>query len=338
MTDEAGKGEIIIYQPADNSPALEIRLDQETVWLSLNQISTLFGRDKSVISRHIRNIYQTQELSRKATVAKYATVQTEGDRQVERQIEYYNLDLIISVGYRVNSKLGTQFRIWATNVLKQHIIQGYTINEKRLKEARDNFRKLKDSVEVFQRVVENRTLTDAEAKGIVQVIRDYAHALDTLDSYDRQSLTVQNVNTNERFTLDYEKAKTALQELINAESGKPDRGNLYGKERGKIMQGIIASVYQTVGGEDAYPSIEEKAAHLLYFLIKNHPFIDGNKRIAGAMFLWFLEQNRWLYHPDGSKRIADNALTALCLMVAQSDPKEKDLIVKVIINLINKDN
>jgi len=224
MTDTADKGNIIIYQPENNIPAFEVRLDQETVWLSLSQISTLFGRDKSVISRHIRNIYQTQELNRKATVAKYATVQTEGDRQVERQIDYYNLDMIISVGYRVNSKVGTQFRIWATNVLKQHIIQGYTINEKRLREARDNFRKLKESVEVFQRVVEN------------------------------------------------------------------------------------------------------------------HPFVDGNKRVAGAMFLWFLEQNHWLYRADGSKRIADNALTALCLMIAQSDPKEKDLIVKVIINLINKDN
>lgn len=332
------KGDVIIYQPEDNLPALEVHLDREMIWLSLNQMSDLFKRDKSVISRHIRNIYKTGELQKPATVAKYATVQIEGDRRVERKVEYFNLDAIISIGYRVNSKVGTQFRIWATNVLKQHIIQGYTINEKRLQEARDNFRKLKESVEVFQRVVENRTLTDAEAKGIVQVIRDYAHALDMLDGYDRQSLTIQNVNRDECYILDYDKAQSALRELIADESQKPGRGNLYGKERGKILQGIIASIYQTVGGKDAYSSIEEKAAHLLYFLIKNHPFIDGNKRVAGAMFLWFLEQNRWLYHPDGSKRIADNALTALCLMVAQSDPKEKDLIVKVIINLINKDN
>ncbi len=332
------KGEIIIYQPENKLPALEVWLEEETIWLSLNQMSALFGRDKSVISRHIRNVYQTGELQKGSTVAKYATVQMEGERKVERQIDYFNLDTIISVGYRVNAKVGTQFRIWATNILKQHIIQGYTINEKRLQEAWDNFRKLKSSVEVFQRVVENRTLTDAEAKGIVQVIRDYAHALDTLDGYDRQSLTIQNVNRDERFILDYDKARAALQELISAEAQKPERGNLYGKERGNVLQGIIASIYQTVGGKDAYPSVEEKATHLLYFLIKNHPFVDGNKRVAGAMFLWFLEQNRWLYHPDGSKRIADNALTALCLMVAQSDPKEKDLIVKVIINLINKDN
>ncbi|MBU0711935.1 virulence RhuM family protein [bacterium] len=335
MTDAAGKGSIIIYQPENNIPALEVRLDEETVWLSLNQISTLFGRDKSVISRHIRNIYTSGELSRDSVVANFATTASDGKTY---QVDYFNLDLIISVGYRVNSKMGTQFRIWATNILKQHIIQGYTINEKRLQEARDNFRKLKESVDVFQRVVENRTLTDAEAKGIVQVIRDYAHALDTLDGYDRQSLTIENVNRDEHFTLDYDNARSALQELIKAESQKPGRGDLYGKERGNILQGIIASVYQTIGGKDAYPSIEEKAAHLLYFLIKNHPFVDGNKRVAGAMFLWFLEQNRWLYHSDGSKRIADNALTALCLMVAQSDPKEKDLIVKVIINLINKDN
>ncbi len=335
MTDATGKGDIIIYQPENDFPALEVRLDQETVWLTQKQISQLFNTERSVITKHINNIFKTSELSKDSVCAKFAHTATDGKSY---QTQYYNLDLIISVGYRVNSKMGTRFRIWATNVLKQHIIQGYTINEQRLQEARDNFSKLKDSVEVFQRVVENRTLTDAEAKGIVQVIRDYAHALDTLDGYDRQTLAVQNVNTAERFTLNYKKARTALQELINAESEKPDRGNLYGKEHGKILQGIIASVYQTVGGQDAYPSIEEKAAHLLYFLIKNHPFVDGNKRVAGAMFLWFLDQNHWLYRSDGSKRIADNALTALCLMVAQSDPKEKDLIVKVIINLINKDN
>ncbi|PIS30791.1 MAG: cytochrome C biogenesis protein CycH [Candidatus Marinimicrobia bacterium CG08_land_8_20_14_0_20_45_22] len=329
---------IIIYQPPEGLPALEVHLEEETVWLTQKQMGDLFGKSYKTISRHINNIYRESELVRNSTVLFFETVQTEGDREVIRNLEYFNLDMIISVGYRVNSRRGTQFRIWATNVLKQHIIQGYTVNEKRLQEARENFRRLKDSVEIFQRVVENRTLTDTEAKGIVQVIRDYAHALDMLDGYDRQNLTIRNVNRNERYKLDYDKACSALQDLIDIESRKPERGNLYGKERGKILHGIIASVYQTVGGQDAYPSIEEKAAHLLYFLIKNHPFIDGNKRIAGALFLWFLEQNRWLYNADGSKRIADNALTALCLLVAQSDPKEKDLIVKVIINLINKDN
>ena len=332
---ETGKGNIIIYQPENNLPALEVRLEEETVWLTQKQISQLFNTERSVITKHINNVFNTGELRKNSVCAKFAHTATDGKTY---QTQFYNLDMIISVGYRVNSKMGTRFRIWATNVLKQHIVRGYTINEKRLQEARDNFRKLKESVEVFQRVVENRTLTDAEAKGIVQVIRDYAHALDTLDGYDRQSLTIRNVNRDEHFTLDYDKARSALQELIDAESQKPGRGDLYGKERGNILQGIIASVYQTVGGKDAYPSVEEKAAHLLYFLIKNHPFVDGNKRVAGAMFLWFLEQNHWLYRADGSKRIAGNALTALCLMVAQSDPKEKDLIVKVIINLINKDN
>ena len=298
---------IIIYQPPEGLPALEVHLEAETVWLTLNQLSILFGRDKSVISRHIRNVFSSGELRRDSVVANFATTAADGKTY---QVDYFNLDMIISVGYRVNSKIGTQFRIWATNVLKQHIIQGYTINEKRLQEARENFRRLKDSVEIFQRVVENRTLTDAEAKGIVQVIRDYAHALDMLDGYDRQSLTIDNVNRNERFLLDYSGAQTALHQLISTETEKTGRGNLYGKERGKILHGIIASVYQTVGGQDAYPSIEEKAAHLLYFLIKNHPFVDGNKRIAGALFLWFLEQNHWLYRADGSKRIADNALTA----------------------------
>lgn len=335
MTDTAGKGNIIIYQPENNLPALEVRLEEETVWLTQKQISQLFDTERSVITKHINNVFSTGELRKNSVCAKFAHTATDGKTY---QTQFYNLDMIISVGYRVNSKMGTQFRIWATNVLKQHIIQGYTINEKRLQEARDNFRKLKESVDVFQRVVENRTLTEAEAKGIVQVIRDYAHALDTLDGYDRQSLKIENINRDEHFTLDYAKARNALEELINVESQKTGRGELYGKERGNILQGIIASVYQTVDGKDAYPSVEEKAAHLLYFLIKNHPFVDGNKRVAGAMFLWFLEQNRWLYRSDGSKRIAGNALTALCLMVAQSDPKEKDLIVKVIINLINKDN
>jgi len=337
MTND-NKGEVIIYQLENNLPALEVRLEEETVWLTQKQMSELFEKNIMTINEHIKNIYTEGELQTSATIRKFLIVQKEGARLVRRRVNIYNLDVIISVGYRVKSIRGTQFRIWATNILKQHIIQGYTINEKRLREAHDNFKKLKKSVDVFQRVVENRTLTDAEAKGIVQVIRDYARALDTLDGYDRQSLTIQNVNREERFILDYDKARSALQELISAEAKKPGRGNLYGKERGHILKGTIASVYQTVGGKDAYPSIEEKAAHLLYFMIKNHPFVDGNKRVAGAMFLWFLEQNRWLYHPDGSKRIADNALTALCLMVAQSDPKEKDLIIKVIINLINKDN
>jgi len=326
---------IIIYQPADGLPALEVYLEEDTVWLTQKQISQLFNTERSVITKHINSVFKTGELQKNSVCAKFAHTAKDGKTY---QTQFYNLDMIISVGYRVNSKVGTQFRIWATNILKQYTIQGYAINEKRLREAHDNFKRLKESVEIFQRVVENRTLTDTEAKGIIQVIRDYTYALDTLDGYDRQSLTIQNVNKDEYYKLDYDKARSALQDLINAESRDPGRGDLYGKERGNILQGAIASVYQTVNGNEAYPSIEEKAAHLLYFLIKNHPFVDGNKRIAGALFLWFLEQNRWLYHSDGRKRIADNALTALCLMVAQSDPKEKDLIVKVIVNLINKDN
>ncbi|MFH1252425.1 MAG: RhuM family protein, partial [bacterium] len=223
MTDATGKGSIIIYQPENNIPALEVRLEEETVWLSQKQISQLFETERSVITKHINNVFNTGELRKNSVCAKFAHTATDGKTY---QTQYYNLDMIISVGYRVNSKMGTQFRIWATNILKQHIIQGYTINEKRLQEARDNFRKLKESVEVFQRVVENRTLTDAEAKGIVQVIRDYAHALDTLDGYDRQSLTIENVNRDEHFTLDYDNARSALQELIKAESQKPGRGDL----------------------------------------------------------------------------------------------------------------
>lgn len=189
------KGDIIIYQPENNLPALEVRLHEETVWLNQSQMCDLFDKDKRTISEHINNVFREGELQRtEATVRNFRTVQLEGSRKVLRSLKYYNLDVIISIGYRVKSYRGTQFRIWATDVLKQHLIQGYTINEKRLQEARDNFLKLKSSVDVFQRVVENRTLTDAEAKGIVQVIRDYAHALDTLDGYDRQSLTIQNVN------------------------------------------------------------------------------------------------------------------------------------------------
>ena len=333
------RGDILIYQPENHLPALEVHLEKETVWLNQSQLCSLFDKDKRTISEHVNNVFKEGELKKTAaTVRKFQTVQIEGSRRVNRSLQYYNLDVIISVGYRVKSYRGTQFRIWATHILKQHIIQGYTMNEKRLQEARDNFRRLKESVDIFQRVVENRTLSTAETKGIVQLIRDYVHALDTLDGYDRQNLPVQNLNRDECFKLDYANAKTALQELVAEESRRPRRGTLFARERGNILKGIIASIYQTVGGNDAYPSIEEKAAHLLYFLIKNHPFVDGNKRFAGAMFLWFLEQNRWLYHADGSKRIADNALTALCLMVAQSDPKEKDLIIKVIINLINRDN
>ena len=324
------ENEIIIYTTEDGKETFEVNLKEETVWLNLNQISKLFERDKSVISRHIRNIFETEELSRKSVVANFATTATDGKVY---KVDFYNLDLIISVGYRVNSKRGTQFRIWATNILKNHLIQGYTINQKRLQESQAKIKELQKTSRMVERLLLQKNLESTEATGLLQVILDYQKALHLLDEYDYQELEIKEVTTQERFKLTHEKARKELSKL----KGHFTSG-LFGLEKDQSFASSIGAIYQSFDGKEVYPSIEEKAAHLLYFVVKNHSFVDGNKRIAASLFLWFLNENGILYKEDGSKRIADNALVALTLLIAESLSEEKDIMIKVIVNLINKEN
>ncbi len=327
-------GEIAIYKPKNGKVKLEVSLKKETVWLSLNQLSQLFGRDKSVISKHLRNIYEVRELTKKATVAKFATVQIEGGRQVKRHIEYYNLDAIISLGYRVNSKQGTQFRIWATNILKDHLVKGYTLNEKRLKKQIESYKELKEAVNIIGNILDKREIGSDQASGLLKVIADFAYALDILDAYDYQKLEISSISKKKGKAIGYDETL----KIISTLRQQYNSTELFGKERDKSLKSSLGNIFQTFGSKELYPSVEEKAANLLYFLVKNHHFIDGNKRIAAFLFLWFLEKNNLLYHQDGSKRIADNALVAITLMIAESQSSHQDVIVKVIVNLINKKN
>ncbi len=334
MNKQINTGEIIIYQTEDGQASLEVKLIKETVWLNLNQMAGLFQRNKSVVSRHISNVFRTGELSKGATVAKFATVQIEGDREITRNIEYYNLDMIISVGYRVNSLRGTQFRIWANKILKDYLVTGYALNEKRLQSQIEQYEALKQSIKLIDNIVDRKLLSTSESEGLFRVIGDFSYALDTLDRYDYGKLELIRVSDRVTKRILYEEAKGAIKTM----QGRLSDSALFGREKDNSFRSSLDTICQTFDGRDLYPSIEEKAAHLLYFIVKNHSFVDGNKRIAAAIFTWFLERNGLLYKSDGTKRIADNALVALTLMIAMGDPKEKDVITKIIVNLINKDN
>jgi len=275
-----------------------------------------------------------EQLPLESTCAKFAQVQNEGKRKIQRNISHYNLDLIISVGYRVNSKRGTQFRIWANNILKEYLVKGYSLNERKLKEQTDQFNSLKQTVQLLDNVLKNKELTSDEATGLLKVVTDYSYALDILDKYDHQQLKIEGTADQQLFVATYEEAMSAIKDLKDKFGGS----SLFGNEKDDSFKGSIGVIYQSFSGVDFYPTIEEKAANLLYFVVKNHSFSDGNKRIAAYLFVWFLEKNRILYRQDGSKRIADNALVALTLMIAESKPDEKDMIVKVIVNLINPKN
>ena len=323
---------IEIYSSLDGSIQLNVKLENDTVWLTQSQMAELFGVDRTSIVRHIRNIYKSEELDQNSTCAKNAQVRTEGHRSILREIPYYNLDMIISVGYRVNSKNATSFRRWATSVLKQYLIKGYAINQQI---KLDRYNELKDVVRLMSRTVGlQEKVTSEEYSGLFNVISDYVYALDTLDHYDYQSLSIQKTTKEEPFRATYENAM----EAINALKEKFGGSQWFANEKDDSFKSSIGQIYQTFGGEDLYPSVEEKAAMLLYLVVKNHSFSDGNKRIAAMLFLWFLNNNHVLYAEDGHKRIADNTLVALTLMIAESRTEEKDVMVKVVVNLINKEN
>lgn len=317
------KGEIIIYQAPDGKTRLEVQLEDETVWLTQSQMVDLFGRDRTVITRHINNIFKEGELDEKSNVHFLHIANS------DKPVKTYNLDVIISVGYRIKSKQGTQFRIWANRVLKEYLVKGFVINQqakvKQLQEALD-------SIKVLTGIASRQTISDDQAKGILQVINDYAHGLDLLDQYDHQKLTIEDSGTKEQFRATYESAKEAIKELYNKFGG----GNLFGNEKDQSFKSSINTIYQTFDGIELYPTVEEKAAMLLYLVTKNHSFSDGNKRIAAFLFIWFLDKNDILYNSDGTKRIENNALVALTLMIAESRSEEKDMMVKVIVNLIGQ--
>ena len=317
---------IVIYQTKDGKTSIDVKLENDTVWLSANQMAALFERDEKTIRKHINNVFSENELEKKNNTH---FLRVDG---VKQPVAFYSLDVIISVGYRVKSQRGTQFRIWANKVLKEYLVKGYVVN-KVLTEQR--YTELKQLVTVLGRTVKaQEALTSEDALNLVEVVSDYTYALDTLDKYDYQQLAVEQTTNEVKFHATYEGAMQAIEELKEKFGGS----QWFAHEKDDSFKSSIGQIYQTFGGQDLYPSVEEKAAMLLYLVTKNHSFSDGNKRIAATLFLWFMAGNGILYNPDGSKRIADNTLVALTLMIAESRTEEKDVMVKVVVNLINKNN
>lgn len=321
------RGNIVIFQTKDGKTSIDVKLENETVWLNRQQMAELFDRDIKTIGKHINNA-KKEELEGIPVVAKFATTALDGKSY---QVEYYNIEMITSVGYRVKSQRGTQFRIWANKVLKDYLIKGYAINQQAKAVQLED---LKSTVRLLSNVIEHKQLTLDEANGLLRVITDYTYGLDTLDKYDYQQLEVDSTTPTEEFRATYEEAMEAIH-LLQEKFGSSD---LFGNEKDQSFKSSINTIYQTFGGEELYPSVEEKAAMLFYLVVKNHSFSDGNKRIAAFLFLWFLEKNGILYKSDGSKLIGNNTLVALTLMIAESRTEEKDVMVKVVVNLINKNN
>jgi len=323
---------LVIYKTPNGETQLDVTVHGDTIWLTQRQIAELFGTKVPAISKHLKNIFETGELERDATISKMETVVNRGFRgSTVEVVDHYNLDAILSVGYRVNSKNATAFRIWANKVLKQYLLQGYAINERIASQKYDELSQL---VKVLGRTIQNQEKLTEDSRSLLDVVVDYSYALDTLDQYDYQELKIEETTKKEEFHATYENAMDVIRELHEKFGGS----TLFGNEKDDSFKSSIGQIYQTFGGIDLYPSVEEKAAMLLYLVTKNHSFSDGNKRIAATLFLWFLNGNGILYNEDGSKRIADNTLVALTLMIAESRTEEKDTMVKVIVNLINKNN
>lgn len=327
-------GELLIYQTGDGATSIEVKLEGDSVWLNQYQLAELFQTDRTALVKHIRNIYKSGELSEEATCAKIAQVQKEGKRTIRRNIDHYNLDLIISVGYRVNSLRGTQFRIWAGQVLKDYLTKGYALDRKRLQEQSRQLEDLKNAVLLLGDIARRKELSSDEATGLLRVLSDYTYALNVLDQYDHQVLEIGETTKKELFRITYPEAIKAIKGLKAKFGGSA----LFGNEKDGSFPGSLAAIYQTFDEQELYPSVEEKAAHLLYFVVKNHSFSDGNKRIAAFLFVWFLEGNGLLYREDGTRRLADNALVALTLLIAESRPEEKEMMTRVVVNLINARN
>ncbi|MGA8148171.1 MAG: virulence protein RhuM/Fic/DOC family protein [Gallionellaceae bacterium] len=327
-------GQIVIYQTDDGQTKIDVRFEQESVWLTQRQMSEVFDTTPENVLMHLKNIFRDAELDESATAKDFLAVQTEGKRRVERNLKHYNLDAIISVGYRVSSKRAVQFRQWATQRLREYLVQGYTLNQQRLEAQQEKLAELKQAIALSARLIHNKNLSSAESQGILAILEKYSHALTVLDDYDHQRLQVVGTRTAVRPRISYDEAM----QQIRLWRSRENLGGLFGNEKDDSFKSSLETIYQTFDGKELYPSIEEKAANLLYFIVKNHSFSDGNKRIAAAIFCWFLERNDFLYNAEGEKRIADNALVAFTLLVAESKPDEREIMVKVIINLINGQN
>lgn len=327
MNKDELDNKIVIYQTEDGKTQLDVKLENETVWLTQAQMTELFQTTKQNISLHINNIFKEGELDSKATVKEYLTVQHEGKRTVRRKVKYYDLDVIISVGYRVKSIRGTRFRQWATSVLRDYLIKGYAINQ-RIRE--ENYQQMVQLVRSMARTVKLQDLSKEVRNALLDVVVDYTFALDRLDDYDYQRLSIPESSTEEKFHATYEGAMKVLAELREKFGGS----GLFANEKDDSFKSSIGQIYQTFGGQDLYPTVEEKAAMLLYLVTKNHSFSDGNKRIAATLFLWFMNENGILYDDMHNKRIDDATLVALTLLIAESRPEEKDTMIKVVVNLI----
>ena len=326
------KGEIVIYKTKDGQAKLEVNLREETVWLAQKQIADLFGIERSVIAKHLRNVFRDSELSENSVCAIFAHTAADGKTY---QTQYYNLDAIISVGYRANSKRATQFRIWATKTLKDHLLKGFTLNEKRLKKQKIvKLQELERTIALLQNTVKKRRLNKVEAEGLLKVITDYANSWILLQKYDEGRLSIPKKTSKFRWELNYEEAKKAIEELKSNLIKNKFATEIFGQERDHGLDAILGNLNQSFGGKKLYPSIAEKAAHLLYFVIKDHPFVDGNKRSASFLFILFLSKNNFLSNKKGERKISDNALVALALLVAESAPKEKEMMIALIVNLL----
>lgn len=328
-SENINKGEVIIYQTSKKEVELKVRFEEETVWLDAHQIALLFGVNRPAIVKHINNIYSSRELDRGPTCSILEQVAADGKI---RKMNLYNLDMIISVGYRTNSKRATQFRIWATKILKQYLIQGHAINQTRLLEVSDRFQELKTTIAFLQGKSQRKQLIGQE-KEILKLLADYTKTLTVLGQYDTGQLTKPK-GEKARFVLHYNICGKIIEEIKKELIAKKEAGNIFGQERNKAFESIVNNLYQTYGGKDLYASLEEKAAHLLYFTLKDHPFLDGNKRIGSFLFVYFLDKNNFLNRKTGERKINDNALTAMALLIAESDPKDKEILIKIILNLL----
>jgi len=329
-TINGGRGDIVIYQPGEGGGRLEVRLEQESLWLSLNQIAAVFERDKSVISRHLSNVFREGELNREAVVAFFATTASDGKMY---KVEYFNLDAILSVGYRVNSIRGTQFRIWATGVLREHLTRGLTINRQRLEE---NAREIEAALELVRRTMASPQLTTDMGRGLVEVIARYTQTFLWLQRYDEGMLTEPKGEPG-GVLLTLDEARAAIVRLKDDLMARQEAGSMFGQERGDGLAAILGILQQSVFGQPAYPSIESKAAHLLYFIIKDHPFSDGNKRIGAMLFVDFLNRNGRLFLPSGETIINDIGLAAMALLTAESNPRDKDVMIRLTMNMLTRE-
>jgi len=321
------KGEIVIYKTPKNEVEVEVRFEKDTVWLRQDEIARLYGKERSVITKHINNIFRDKEVDKKSNVQKLHIAGS------DKPVAFYSLDVILAVGYRTNSARAIHFRKWATNVLKRYLLKGYAINKKRLLQTRSRLKELQSAIDFLQKKSKYQLLTGQE-KEILDLLANYSKTLSLLEQYDKGRIKLVKKSKAE-FVLEYEEAKRIIKEIKKDLISKKEASDLFGQDNEGRLAGIIKNIYQTFKGKELYPSLEEKAAHLLYFIVKDHPFIDGNKRIASFLFVYFLDKNNFLYKENRERKINDNALTALTLLIAVSEPKDKDILIKIITNLIS---